>query len=92
MSFFTDMKERALAVSVGARMRIAVATVMLSGLVGMASAATLNDTIGPILQGVAEIFVPLLAMIIAAVPLIVALAVVGFILGILAAILGKLKV
>lgn len=57
-----------------------------------ASAATLNESIGPILDSVTELFVPLLALIIAAVPLIVAISVIGFILGILAAILGKLRV
>jgi hypothetical protein len=62
-----DMKQKAMAVYAAARYRIAVASVMLTGLVGMASAATLNDSVGPILQGVAEIFVPLLAMIVGAV-------------------------
>jgi hypothetical protein len=89
MSYFTDIKEKYVTKVVAYRM--ALTALMLSGLVGMASAATLNDTIGPILQGLAEIFVPLLAMILAAIPIIIALAVVGFILGILAAILGKLK-
>jgi hypothetical protein len=64
-----DMKQKALGVIASAKMRIAVASVMLTGLVGLASAATLNDSVGPILQAVAELFVPLLAMIVAAVPL-----------------------
>ena len=75
------------------KMRIlAVTTVSLVTLVQYASAATLNESIGPILTSVTELFVPLLALIIAAVPLIVAISVIGFILGILAAILGKLHV
>lgn len=39
---FTDMKEKALGVIAGAKMRIAVVSVMLTGLVGMASAAGLK--------------------------------------------------
>lgn len=70
-----DMKEKALGVIAGVKMRIAVASVMLIGLVGMASAATINDSVGPILQAIAELFVPLLAMIVGAVPLIVTLAI-----------------
>lgn len=57
-----------------------------------ASAATLNESIGPILQSVTELFVPLLALIISAVPLIVAISMIGFITGILAAILQKLHI
>jgi hypothetical protein len=85
-----DMKQKAVAVIGAAKMRIAVLSVMLTGLVGLASAATINDSVGPILQGVAELFVPLLAMIVGAVPLIVTLAIVSFILGILAMILRKI--
>lgn len=84
------LKEKALGVIASVKMRIAVASVMLTGLVGMASAATINDTVGPLLQGLAELFVPILAMIVAAIPIIVTLAVVTFILGILARILGKI--
>lgn len=58
----------------------------------LASAATLNESIGPILDSVTELFVPLLALIISAVPLIIAISVIGFITGILAAILTKLHV
>ena len=86
-----DMKQKAVAVIGAVKMRIAVASVMLTGLVGLASAATINDTVGPILQGVAELFPSLLAMIVAAVPMIVTLAIITFILGILAMILGKLR-
>jgi hypothetical protein len=85
----TDIKE-----NIAARVvawRVALTALMLTGLVGMASAATLNDSVGPILQSVAELFVPLLAMIVGAVPLIVTLAIISFILGILAMILGKLR-
>lgn len=87
----TDIKMKAVAIMGAAKMRIAVASAMLTGLVGMASAVSINDSVGPILQGVAELMSPLLSMIVAAVPLIVTLAIVSFILGILAMILGKLR-
>jgi hypothetical protein len=61
-------------------------------LVQYASAASLNDSISPILTDVAELFTPLLTLIIAAVPIIIAISVIGFILGIFAAILGKLNI
>jgi hypothetical protein len=48
--------------------RIAVMTVMLTGLVGMASAAALNDSIAPVIIGMTLLFVPLLAVVVAAVP------------------------
>ena len=89
MSFFDTVKEK----MASYKMRIlAVTTESLVTLVQYASAATLNESIGPILTSVTELFVPLLALIIAAVPLIVAISVIGFVLGILAAILSKLKV
>lgn len=56
------------------------------------AAAGMNDSISPILTDVAALFTPLLSLVIAAIPLIVAIAVIGFVLGILAAILGKLKI
>jgi hypothetical protein len=72
--------------------RIAIVSVMLTGLVGLVSAGTaLNDSITPILTGVTLLFTPLLAVIVAGIPLIVTLAIIGFILGILSMILGKLK-
>lgn len=66
MSFLDKVKEKATAM----KMRIlAVTAVSLVTLVQYAQAATLNESIGPILTSVAELFVPLLALIIAAVPL-----------------------
>jgi hypothetical protein len=89
MSFLDTMKEK----MAGYKMRIlAVTTVSLVTLVQYAQAVTLNESISPILTSVTELFAPLLVLIIAAVPLIVALAVIGFILGIMDTILGKLKV
>jgi len=89
MSFFDTVKEK----MASYKMRIlAVTTVSLMTLVQYSSAATLNESIGPILESVAELFVPLLALVIAAVPLIIAISVIGFVLGILAAILQKLQI
>ena len=61
-------------------------------LVQYASAAGLNDSVGPILTDVALLFIPLLALILAAIPIIIAMAIIGFILGLLAAILGAIKI
>jgi hypothetical protein len=89
MSFLDTVKEK----MASYKMRIlAVTTVSLVTLVQYASAATLNESISPILSSVTELFVPLLALVIAAVPIMIAMALIGFILGIFAAILDKLKV
>lgn len=61
-------------------------------LVQYASAATLNESISPILTSVTELFTPLLAMVLAALPLIISLSVISFVLGIFAAILAKIKI
>ena len=74
MSFF-DIKQKAASVIGAAKMRIAVVSVMLTGLVGLASAADLNASVGPILDAIVLLFVPLLALILGAVPIIVTLAV-----------------
>jgi len=87
------MSEMTLKQKIAARVvawRVALTALMLTGLVGMASAATINDSVGPLLQGLAELFVPILAMVVGAIPIIVTLAVITFILGLLARILGKL--
>jgi hypothetical protein len=57
-----------------------------------AFAGDLNDSISPILDDMVELFAPLLELIIAAVPLIIAIALIGFIIGILDGILSKLRV
>jgi hypothetical protein len=71
--------------------RVALFAVMMSGLVGLASAAALNDSIAPIIAGLTLLFTPLLAVIVAAIPIIVTIAIVGFIMGILSMILEKLR-
>jgi hypothetical protein len=89
MSFLDTVKEK----MASAKMRIlAVTTVSLVTLVQYASAVTLNESISPILTSVTELFTPLLVLIVAAVPLIIALAVIGFILGVLDSILKQLKI
>lgn len=72
--------------------RVLLATGGTLPFVGLASAGTLNDTIYPLIEDVADLFTPILDLVIAAVPVIVAVAIIGFILGILAAILSQMKV
>ena len=89
MSFLDTVKEK-MAMN---KMRIfAITTVSLMTLVQYAQAAGLNDSISPILTDVALLFVPLLALVLAAIPIIIAMAVIGFLLGLLAAILGAIKI
>lgn len=63
---------------------------MLTALCGPASAGTLNTSVSPIIEDVASLFTPLLTLVIAAVPVIIATGMIGFILGVLAAILAKM--
>ena len=51
----------------------------------------LNSSIGPVLDGVILLFPTLLALVISAVPLIIAIGLIGFVLGIFDGILGKIK-
>lgn len=55
--------------------RVVILSLLMSGLVGVASAATLNDSVYPIIVGVTLLFVPLLAVIVAGVPLVVTIAI-----------------
>jgi hypothetical protein len=72
MSMFDTIKEK---VGMAKGKILAVAGLGTVTLVQYASAATLNESISPILTSVTELFTPLLALIIASVPLIIALAV-----------------
>lgn len=90
MSNTTDIEKKDTRFGVRAKLAISSASVFLMGMVGMVSAGSLNDSISPILTDVATIFTPLLALIIAAVPLIIAVAVIGFVLGIFKEILAKI--
>jgi uncharacterized membrane protein (DUF106 family) len=89
MAFFEGLKEK---VTAGKARILAVTAVSLMTLVQYAQAATLNESISPILTSVSELFSPLLDLILAAIPLIIALSVIGFILGIFDAILNKIKI
>lgn len=73
------------------RVMIAAGTVGTT-LVPLASAGTLNDSVYPLITDVAELFTPILDLVIAAVPVIIATGMIGFILGVLAAILAKLRI
>lgn len=54
-------------------------------------ATDLNSTIGPVLDGVILLFPTLLSLVLAAVPIIIAMALIGFVLGIFDGILGKIR-
>ena len=69
MSFLDTMKEKVKGALASTKAKLLVTSVSLVGLVQYASAATLNESISPILTSVAELFVPLLALVIAAVPI-----------------------
>ena len=91
MTSFEDLKTKAIGYLGTAKVKLAIASVSALGLVQYAS-ADLNSSIYPIIDSVTLLFVPLLALIIAAVPLIIAIAIIGFILGILQGILKMLKI
>ena len=64
----------------------------LAGIGAPAQAGTLNTSVYPLITDVAELFTPILTLVIAAVPVIIATGMIGFILGVLAAILSKLRI
>ena len=73
------------------RVKLAFASLLsLVALVGTVS-ADINTTLYPIIASVTALFVPLLAVIIGAVPIIITMVIIGFIVGILAAILKQLN-
>lgn len=51
----------------------------------------LNSTVGPVLDGVIALFPTLLSLILGALPIIISMAVLGFVLGLFDSIIGKLK-
>ena len=53
--------------------------------------ATLNASIGPVLDSVILLFPTLLELVIAAIPIIIAMGLIGFVLGLFDGILGKIK-
>jgi hypothetical protein len=58
---------------------------------GVKKMADLNSSIGPVLDGVILLFPTLLALVLAAIPIILAMALIGFVLGIFDGILSKIK-
>lgn len=71
--------------------RVLLATGGVTPLMALASAGTLNNTIYPLIEDVADLFTPLLDLIIAAIPVIIAVSIIGFILGVLSSILGQMR-
>jgi hypothetical protein len=53
--------------------------------------AELNSSIGPVLDSVILLFPTLLALVLAAIPIIIAMSLIGFVLGIFDGILSKIK-
>jgi hypothetical protein len=89
MSDLPDKKQPSL---LGMRVKFALVSLMtMIGTVGLASAATINDSVGPLLDALVLLFVPILALVVAMIPILVTLAIVSFILGILAAVLTKIR-
>ncbi len=72
--------------------REVIAGVGSSALVAAGSAAPLNGTIGPIINEVALLFEPIMNLVIATVPPIIVLAVVGFLLGMFDGILARIRI
>jgi hypothetical protein len=72
MAFFESLKEKVSAAKGKLLVAVSLGSVTL---VQYASAATLNESIAPILTSVTELFDPLLQLILAAIPLIIALSV-----------------
>jgi hypothetical protein len=62
----------------------------LAGIGAPVQAGSLNDSISPLVSDMASLFVPILALIIAAVPVIIAGAFISFMVGLLAAILSRI--
>ena len=53
--------------------------------------ATLNASIGPVLDSVILLFPTLLSLVIAAIPILIAMGLIGFVLGLFDGILSKIK-
>ena len=74
-----------------ARVWLMTAAATGAGLVSTVSAGNITDGISPVIIDVTELLPLMLALVIAALPIIVALAVIGFLLGLFDGILGKIK-
>lgn len=85
-------KEKASGITVRAKLALTSVFLVLLTMVSSVSAGALNETISPVLSDVASLFTPLLALIMAAIPLIIAVSLISFILGIFDSILKKLNI
>ena len=77
----------------GMRVKLALVSLMtMVSMVGVAAATTdINASVGPLLDALVLLFVPLLALILAALPIIITMAIIAFILALLSKILGGIK-
>jgi len=71
--------------------RIALAATSVLGIVGTASAISFTS-IELVIDDIAALMTPILAMIVSIVPILITLALLGFLLGVFLAITGRIKV
>jgi hypothetical protein len=88
MEMFAQLKEKVDQV----KYRLAMYSVFLMGLVASVSAIPLNMSINPILTDAAALFPYLVDLIVAVVPLLLIMAVVGLIIGLFSIILSKIRI
>jgi H+/Cl- antiporter ClcA len=85
---FTKLKEKLSEM----KYRLAMISVMVTGLVASVSAVPLNGSINPILVDAAALFPYLVDLIVSVVPLLLIMAVVGLIVGLFGIIVSKIKI
>ena len=73
------------------KLRFMGAIAMGSGLIAVVRAGDLNNSVSPLLYELPALFTGIVALIIAAVPIIIVLSIVAFLLGLFDGILGKIK-
>ena len=73
------------------KLRLMGAVAMGSGLIAAVSAGELNNSVSPLLYELPALFTGIVALVIAAVPIIIVLSIVAFLLGLFDGILGKIK-
>jgi hypothetical protein len=88
---FMSALDKVKSFAVGAKVKIVGLGVTAMGLVASVSAGNITDGISPVITDVTELLPLMLNLVIAALPIIVALAVIGFLLGLFDGILGKIK-
>jgi len=85
---FTKLKEKLSEM----KYRLAMISVMVTGLVASVSAVPLNGSINPILVDAAALFPYLVDLVVSVVPLLLIMAVVGLIVGLFGIIVSKIKI